>query len=85
MSSPDDPWLVAARAATRNFLNDEISAEAALDTIWDSMRQAQAAGFPGQPYVDLTDSITFPEETQADPATDALWAAENQQGEPEND
>ena len=84
-ASSDDPWLVAAQRATRDFLNDEISAEAALDTIWEAMRQATDAGFPAQPYVDLTDSVTFPEETQADRATEAAWAAEVQERDPEND
>lgn len=81
----DDPHLDAARAAVQAFQNEEVSAEAALNTIWGAMKQAAKDGFPAQPYVDLSDAVTFPEETEADPATDAVWASEVQGREPEND
>ncbi len=81
----DDPWLAEARRAAQAHRNEEISAEAALSAIWAAMKSATAAGFPTQPYVDLSDAVTFPEETQADPATEAAWAAEVQGREPEND
>lgn len=87
MSLPtsDDPWLAAARQAVSDFVAGAVSAEAALETIWAAMNSAAAAGFDAQPYVILSDAVTFPEETEADPATEAAWAAEVQAREPEND
>jgi len=86
VNTSDDPYLPLAKEALQAFSEGYVGPEAALAAIWDAMRSAVDAGFPGQPYVDLSDLVTFPEEgAPEDGEQAAAWAAEVASQEPGND
>ncbi len=89
MPPSQDPNLPTAREAVDLFKNKVMSAEDALQTIWKMMNVATHQGFPTQPYVDLSDAVTFPDERHdVDPDKEmaaAEWMAELATREPEND
>ncbi len=74
-SSPADPFLPQARAAVEAFKADKLTAEQALETVWASMASAAKAGYASEPYVKLSDAVTFPDERHdVDPEAERIAA-----------
>lgn len=72
--SKSDPHLPAAEAAVEEFKAKKLTAEQAMSIIWESMRKAEKERRSLDPYVKLTDKVTFGE-AEPDPDQDAAIAA----------
>ena len=85
----NDPHLLGAQNAVANFKLGSLSADITLTTIWTAMKAAATQGYSTDPYVKLTDEVTFPGEVrEVDPVKEqaaAEWMAELATREPEND
>lgn len=85
----NDPHLKAAREAVADFKAGAKTAADALKAIWDAMALATKSGHDTDPYVKLTDAVTFPDERHdVDPDKEraaAEWMAELAGRESEDD
>lgn len=73
MSKPD-PYLPAAEAAVAEFKAGKLTAEKTMAAIWDAMKKASKELLDLDPYVKLTDSVTFGDEVEPDAERDAQIA-----------